>query len=796
MTLAPSFPPLLWAFALLLLSRSGAVVRVAPCLLLLRGPLALVLVGIAVGAALLRAGRRDPAPLRDPGAWPVFLAAAGFFLLVGLWYTSRLRVSGDEPHYLVMARSLWREGDLDLRDNYAREDWREDTLGPVEPHYGAPRRDGRPFPAHSPGLPLLLAPVDAMGGRRACVIVLALLAAWLIVEVRALALRGTGDASAATLAAAVAAGPPLAAYAFHVYTEVPSALAIALALRLMAPAAGLRDAVFGALAAAALPWLHVKMIPAAAALGLVGLLRLRDRARLAFLVTALVMAGAFMSYYAAIFGAASPLAIYGGLPQDATGSPGRATFGLLLDGSSGLLPHAPAFLIALAGLVSLARRPSWSAWPQVLVGAAVLLPVLPWRMWWGGLCPPARFLVPLVPLLALAAAHAARGPVRGLLRWRIALLAAGFGLLDFAAADPGLRLLLSRANRSSRLWAALSGEGDLARYLPSLARPDAAEVKVAALWVIALVALLGLDQLARRRDGVDRWFRGLGLPVVLFLLLGLAVDHWARPARSPQLRATQGATPATREGSVGEAAPQDPPQPVIGPGGLGVPSRLELLPVPRRQGTVAELVVHGVPGILAEGIERPVPAAFLEQVDEVGEVTIGASRPALHSELTHEETSWPQVVLLLPGVDRREEPSKSFPVPAMSGRGVKGVVGNLTGIDEASLVLFAVRIRVGLVHVDGVEHARVVERRELRERPRCRVEAAVEHDGVERVHRAHGTGQSRVESVEVGRAARDALRVGGKVERPVVGGPAGELRIGLVQEVVADEGRVALERRR
>ncbi len=61
--------------------------------------------------------------------------------------------SGDEPHYLVMAQSLWREHDLDLRDNYAREDWREFRGGPTEPHYAAPRRDGRPFPGHSPGLP-------------------------------------------------------------------------------------------------------------------------------------------------------------------------------------------------------------------------------------------------------------------------------------------------------------------------------------------------------------------------------------------------------------------------------------------------------------------------------------------------------------------------------------------------------------------------------------------------------------------------------------------------------------------
>ena len=533
MTLAPSLPPLLWALALLALSRVEAAAAVAPSLLLLRGPLALVLVALAVGAALARAGRQEPAPLRDPGARLLFLVAAAFYVLVGLWYTSRLRVSGDEPHYLVMARSLWREGDLDLRDNYAREDWSQDTPGPVQPHYGAPRGDGRPFPAHSPGLPLLLAPADALGGRRACVLVLALLGAWLTLEVRTLALRVTGDAGAATLAWAAAAGPPVAAYAFHIYTEVPSALALALSLRLLLSEGSTpTTAVLGALAASCLPWLHVKMIPAAAALGIVGVVRLRGSSRTAFVVTALAMGAAFAAYYAAIFGQASPLAIYGGVPQDATGSPLRALAGVLLDGSFGLLPHAPVFLVAVAGLVCLARRPSPSAWPYGLVGAAVLAPVLSWRMWWGGQCPPARFLVPLVPLLALAVARAAAGPVRGLLRWRSALLAVGMGLLVFAATEPGRLLLLNRGNRPSRLWAALSGEGSLGRYLPSLTRPDGAEARVALLWVVALLALLVLDQGARKSDAVDRCFRGLGLPVCLALSLSLAVDYWARPRSS------------------------------------------------------------------------------------------------------------------------------------------------------------------------------------------------------------------------------------------------------------------------
>jgi len=98
---------------------------------------------------------------------------------------------------------------------------------------------------------------------------------------------------------------------------------------------------------------------------------------------------------------ASPLAIYGGVPRDADGSPLRALAGLLLDRSFGLLPYAPVFLVALAGLAALVRA---RAWAPLLAGAAVLGPALVWRMWWGGQCPPARFLVPMVPVLALALA--------------------------------------------------------------------------------------------------------------------------------------------------------------------------------------------------------------------------------------------------------------------------------------------------------------------------------------------------------------------------------------------------------
>lgn len=509
----------LGALALGLLARREAAVAAWPALGLLRGPLAWALV-LAVAAQIL--GRRlGPALERALAPRPALLVVAAFvaFAAVGRHYSEGLHPSGDEPHYLLMAQSLAREGDLDLRDNFERGDFREYVPDMAAPHYGAPRADGRPFPAHSPGLPLLLAPAYALGGRAACVVLMALLAALTVAQVAPLA-RGLGASdSAAAFAALAACGLPLGIYAFHVYTEVPSALALAATLRLLLgddtrrrPALAAAGA---ALLASTLPWLHVKMVPVAAILGLLAAVRLRGRPRLVFVAVAGLMAAGFLAYYASVFGRATPLALYGGgLPRGVEPAPLRAAAGLLLDRSFGLLPHAPVFLLALAGLprlLALAARRHPAALAHVLVAVAALVPVLSWRMWWGGQCAPARFLVPLVPTLAAAIALRLSRPddagapaARGLAGMRFALLALGAALAAFMLARPADLLLLNRRDRPTRVWEALAGStptgsvsaGD---FLPSLVLPSDAEAARAVAWLALLAALLAWDAWRARR---------------------------------------------------------------------------------------------------------------------------------------------------------------------------------------------------------------------------------------------------------------------------------------------------------
>jgi len=161
-------------------------------------------------------------------------------------------------------------------------------------------------------------------------------------------------------------------------------------------------------------------------------------------------------------------------------------------------------------------------------------------MWWGGQCPPARFLVPLVPVLALALAARVALSRTGLARWRWPLTLLGVATTIGMTIRPGALLLLNRGDRPTRLWAALSGDRPIATYLPSLVSASPDEWRVAFVWLIALAVLLGLDVAARGRHGIDRLFRGLGLPLVLMLALGVAVDTWAR--RSPP-ETTKAVTP-------------------------------------------------------------------------------------------------------------------------------------------------------------------------------------------------------------------------------------------------------------
>jgi hypothetical protein len=64
--------------------------------------------------------------------------------------------SGDEPHYLVIAQSLWRDGDFLIENNHERKDYAEYFGRDLDPHYLTRGRNGEIYSIHPVGMPLLM----------------------------------------------------------------------------------------------------------------------------------------------------------------------------------------------------------------------------------------------------------------------------------------------------------------------------------------------------------------------------------------------------------------------------------------------------------------------------------------------------------------------------------------------------------------------------------------------------------------------------------------------------------------
>ena len=344
------------------------------------GPAALVLVAVGAGLLLARvlASRRPDVWWRStrPPAWRLLVACAACSTPAWGWrHASRdpglgrraaLPGDGAEP----VARP---------RPGPARR-VRRGRSGPSSCLGRCGRTGARPAPTAgrfrptARACPLLLAPAYAALGREGCVLLMALLAAARGARLPAAGAPGsTGDAGRRrSRPGSPRVGPPLFFYSFHLYTEAPSALAGG---RLAAAAARSARRCRGRRSRRSppprCPWLHVKMIPAAAALGLVALVRLRGRALAAFLLVARRRGRRrSASTTGRVFGVASPLALYGGVPADARvpllalarGPLLRLLLRLAADRARGSCWRSPGCPLWLRRHVALGGTRSW-AWP-------------------------------------------------------------------------------------------------------------------------------------------------------------------------------------------------------------------------------------------------------------------------------------------------------------------------------------------------------------------------------------------------------------------------------------------------
>ena len=356
--------------------------------------------------------------------------------------------SGDEPHYLVMINSLLNDGDLDLDNDYLSARRGGFELGPgragapLDRHVEYYSADGKPYgwsevfqyprseharpgevppipelkpgarrdfigraqySQHPPGLAVLLAPAlyPVRGTRwvEHLAVLLSALATFALAlgvrELFRLVSRDSGIVNAATLVTVL--GSPLWHYGRTLYTEPWLALFAVLALALVLR----RNAYFLAGCSIAL---GMQMKPPFA---LVALPLLIDRAlardlRRAFLFS-LPIAGSValvlvenQHFFGSPLRSAQPW-VNGNLLS------GMA--GLLLSWNHGLIPFAPAVVVALFGWRDLFRSHQRAAWLFAGTFASYYLLMSLWPIWRGGYCYGPRLIVPIIPFAFLGLAR-------------------------------------------------------------------------------------------------------------------------------------------------------------------------------------------------------------------------------------------------------------------------------------------------------------------------------------------------------------------------------------------------------
>ena len=309
---------------------------------------------------------------------------------------------GDEPFHLRVMESILNDGDVALANNLD-----------IETHPGEAVFDRAGDLLHSPVLGMLLLPGFAVAGRMGALILLALASsAGLALVARRARRLGVPEPRLWGLVLVLTTTYPAAVFATQLWVEMVGVLAVAGALLAVAGGRGGRWAALGwaVLATAVKTRLALLVFPAAAAMVWT---RRRGRTAGALALVSAAAAGAAVGWITM----GHPFGIYRRLGDLLPEDPGlalRVVGGLLFDPAGGLGFAAPLWIVALLGAGALWRR-GGPGERGLLVGCGLtVLALLHSVEWYGGGSPPARYLVPMLPAVALAGGLILREPRR----WR------------------------------------------------------------------------------------------------------------------------------------------------------------------------------------------------------------------------------------------------------------------------------------------------------------------------------------------------------------------------------------------
>lgn len=342
----------------------------------------------------------------------IFLVSLIIFYNFGKIRMEKQIFSGDEPHYLLIAKSLVRDKDFDLTNNYDQRDYQEFGYDYFDnSHLSVNSPEGKLYSIHHIGLSILLAPGYFLNGIRGAVFSMNIIAALSALILFLLAYKVTKSFKKSVLTWLVGFLIPLSLYSSALYTEMPlfllSLVLIYLLLLYAKTPKLLYSLLFGFFATLIL-WLHIKYTLIVLVLMLAMGILFKDKflknifVLILFPLISLVLELALFRHW---FGSFSLSAQYP-LGQLAmvnllNWQPlAQGTIGLFLDHAFGLFVYSPIFIFSFGGLYWL-----WKENKKIAIGSILIFLII-WLSFgfyikYLGWCPVGRFIMPVMPILIL-----------------------------------------------------------------------------------------------------------------------------------------------------------------------------------------------------------------------------------------------------------------------------------------------------------------------------------------------------------------------------------------------------------
>jgi hypothetical protein len=233
---------------------------------------------------------------------------------------------------------------------------------------------------------------------------------------------------------------------YQLYPDVPAAMLTIMAVRALLKLPKPQAALILGVTLALMPWFHIRYIPIAVALGLIGITRISLTRQwrvlfifaTPFILSAFIFVGAYIRWYG------SPLtnAQWRFIPQGSSSVPRflKMLVAVAWDREVGVIPVAPIFLIALTGITSTILGKNMFM-KIVLVVFIIYFCVIVYSVSAGigtwGFAFPWRLIFPVVPLLILLISYAI-DTIRPIVYLAIPLLIVSFVICLLASRSPAI----------------------------------------------------------------------------------------------------------------------------------------------------------------------------------------------------------------------------------------------------------------------------------------------------------------------------------------------------------------------